>query len=102
MLQRRREKKALLIEALGGQCQRCGYSEFNSAFEFHHVIGEDKCTTIAKMLLGDDISAMLEEADKCVLLCACCHGGYHFHEWEGSFVRRPTFGWTLARSGGTN
>lgn len=97
LIERRRQNKALLIKALGGECQRCGYKEFDSAFEFHHVEGEDKAATIAALITGSDITAMMEEADKCVLLCACCHSTYHFGEWEGEFQRRKGFGWTLKR-----
>lgn len=71
---RRRQKKLLAVEYLGGSCLICGYNKSVWALSFHHV--RDKSFEI-----GDGNSRSWEkikaELDKCVLLCHNCHAEYH-------------------------
>jgi 5-methylcytosine-specific restriction endonuclease McrA len=77
-----------IIAAKGGQCRRCGYSEFTVALEFHHLRGEDKSSGISRLITQfcygatpsqwDELSA---EAAKCIILCSNCHQALHNNAW---------------------
>jgi len=61
-------------------CSKCGYSELNSALEFHHVDPNTKLMIISKYRgssskLTDEIK---HELDKCIILCANCHREEHY------------------------
>lgn len=59
--------KQAFINSHGGHCVICGYSKSSEALDFHHVNRSDKNGKIRT----------IEEADKCVLLCANCHREHH-------------------------
>jgi hypothetical protein len=95
-----RELKSKYVDAMGGQCIRCGYKEFLASLDFHHT--ENKENTIANLMgitaqcdLGIKHIAILEqELAKCVLLCSNCHRGIHAGEWsldEPTYTRRAAF-----------
>lgn len=99
--EKRKAFKAELVALLGGRCVRCGYSEFLSGLDFHHVNGDDKDSILAAMLskhtTGREIA--IAEADKCALLCRNCHTAYHAGEWQTEWQRRTNgFGYTLKGS----
>lgn len=73
MLVRRRKVKSLLIKEMGGKCALCGYDKCQEALQFHHLNPEDKAFGIAENGSTKAFSTLLEEAKKCVLLCANCH-----------------------------
>jgi hypothetical protein len=50
----------------------CGYDECVAALHFHHVDPSTKRFTIGRGM-GVAMSALREEAAKCVLLCSNCH-----------------------------
>lgn len=83
------EKKLQLIEMFGGKCEKCGYDKNIAAFDFHHKDGFEKNFEIKIQLLNwksdDDI---LEEALKCMLLCANCHRELHAPHFEMNHVKR--------------
>lgn len=72
-------KKAikLMIETLKiNGCAICGYDKCNAALVFHHVNPEDK-----KFNLGNfrqPVDKIVEEINKCILLCANCHREIHW------------------------
>jgi hypothetical protein len=86
-------KKRTLAKLLGGRCQRCGYDEFVSGLALHHINPEAKEASLTAL----GTKKATEEADKCVLLCACCHFAYHAGEWEALFVKREDLGWTIKK-----
>ncbi|KKM94799.1 hypothetical protein LCGC14_1194780 [marine sediment metagenome] len=69
--QKRRERKQKLVDILGGKCADCGYNEFLDALEFDHV--RNKTVQIAPLISGGSWERVLEEAQKCELVCANCH-----------------------------
>jgi hypothetical protein len=69
----RRNAKARLVEAAGGECAICGYDESPAALEFHHVEPEMKSFGLAAGGLTRSFAQLQAEADKCVLLCSNCH-----------------------------
>jgi hypothetical protein len=74
--ERRIVRKKMAIEYLGGKCQKCGYDRNPAALEFHHRDGSEKEETINKLLRGS-FKRVMEELDKCDLLCANCHRELH-------------------------
>ena len=70
---RRRRVKLALVEAAGGACGLCGYDRYAGALQFHHVDPREKAFAIADRGVARSLQRALEEAHKCVLLCANCH-----------------------------
>lgn len=89
--QRRKNLKQTYIESMGGKCSRCGYDEFVSGLDFHHM--ENKEFPIAKLLTNARLDnkknkARLEqELSKCTILCRNCHGALHAGEWSLSDMK---------------
>lgn len=87
----RTELKRQLVAAAGGKCTRCGYNEFISGLDFHHVHGE-KEATMANLLMqaagkrDDYLEMAFREAKKCILLCRNCHGALHAGEWNAKEI----------------
>jgi len=71
---RRLELKERAISHLGGKCQLCGYDKCPSAFDFHHLDGEEKDFVISSKTSWATIEP---ELAKCALLCATCHREVH-------------------------
>lgn len=72
-------KKILKHRAIlykGGKCQICGYNKSEHSLVFHHLDPKEKEFGIAKKynISWDRIKI---ELDKCLLLCANCHGEIH-------------------------
>jgi hypothetical protein len=87
--------KRVMVDLAGGHCQRCGYQEFLSALEFHHVDPETKQATPAFAIRSGNFEIAYEELDKCVLLCRNCHMALEAFDWEPIFVKRDGLGWTI-------
>jgi transposase len=69
----RRRAKLRLIEAAGGSCVLCGYDRHPGALHFHHLDPTQKRYTLSRAGHTRNFAEALEEAKKCVLLCANCH-----------------------------
>jgi len=69
----RRRRKRLLVEEAGGACVLCGYSRCVAALHFHHLDPADKRFGFGNRGLARSVTAMRQEAEKCVLLCSNCH-----------------------------
>lgn len=76
---KRQKLKAELIELKGGKCADCGGKFPAYAYDFHHVNGRDM---VEGNLMSLGRVAMLEELNKCIVLCAICHRGRHVKEEE--------------------
>lgn len=63
------KKKETLIEHLGGKCVGCGAIE---NLQFDHIDRKQKSFTIGKCW-GYTLEKLIEEAEKCQLLCKECH-----------------------------
>jgi cytochrome c553 len=64
----------------------CGYNRCIVNLGFHHVDPEQKAFAMS-MAVGRSIAAFREEAKKCVLVCANCHG-----EIEAGVIECPPLG----------
>jgi hypothetical protein len=84
-----RVKRYLVAEA-GGCCAVCGYDRTVINLHFHHVDPATKSFNIT-MGRGKSLAAYRDEARKCVLVCANCHG-----EIEAGLIASPPPGATFA------
>lgn len=73
----RLERKAKLVEMLGGKCQRCGYDKCLAALSFHHRDPTEKKFALSVKGLCHKWDDIVEEAKKCDLLCMNCHAEEH-------------------------
>jgi hypothetical protein len=71
----RRNIKEKLFAAFGGKCACCGLVDDPIAYDFHHINPDEKDFTIAK--LARSWEKVVQEAVKCVMLCAICHRKLH-------------------------
>lgn len=70
---RHRKLRAILLDEAGGACVVCGYDRCILNMHFHHVDPTKKAFAM-NMGVGKSLAAFREEAKKCVLVCANCHG----------------------------
>lgn len=96
--ERHRSRKSELVELFGGRCSRCGYNEFVAGLDFHHVIKNTKKRGISLILSQTTEKTMLErkdlleELDKCALLCRNCHTA--INRWQYTITwEKVEMGW---------
>lgn len=73
----------ILVAEAGGCCAVCGYDRCIINLHFHHVDPKQKSFPM-NMGRGKSLAAYRAEAEKCVLVCANCHG-----EIEGGLIASP-------------
>jgi hypothetical protein len=83
---RHRKVRRILVEEAGGRCVVCGYDRSIVNLHFHHRDPTTKSFGIAAGH-GKSLAAYREEAQKCVLVCANCHG-----EIEAGLIVCPSTG----------
>lgn len=78
-----RDKNAkMCLEYKGGKCEDCGitltYENDKGNYDFHHINPTTKSSGI-NIMLKDKVSTerLINELDKCVLLCKPCHNKRH-------------------------
>ena len=81
-LGKKREKQARRIRddlKING-CAICGYNKCKDALVFHHVNPEDKCfpLDVTYMMMSDE--KLVDEINKCIVICANCHREIHSRE----------------------
>lgn len=74
---RRKKVRAMAVAHKGGKCERCGYDRCIDALEFHHHDPAQKDFSISAKGYTRSWRKVLEELDKCVMLCANCHRELH-------------------------
>lgn len=67
--------KQKAVEHKGGRCVGCGYARCIAALDFHHLDPSKKDLRLSGRT--ELTKEVLEELDKCVLLCATCHREVH-------------------------
>ena len=83
MTRRLQKVKRILVQEAGGCCAVCGYDRCVVNLVFHHVDPTKKSFAISTST-GKSLAAYREEAKKCVLVCATCHG-----EIEAGVIQSP-------------
>jgi hypothetical protein len=65
-----------MIDHKGGKCQFCGYSKCVRSLHFHHIDSRTKEAGLGQ-ITHRQWDRVLKELDKCILVCANCHGEIH-------------------------
>lgn len=69
--QRRSDRRLMAIELLGGKCTQCGSVD---KLEFDHIKKDrDGLTGLVSQLFSCSVDKLLNELEKCQLLCKPCH-----------------------------
>jgi hypothetical protein len=77
-INRRNEIKSKAVEYKGGKCSICKYNKCLAALEFHHLNPYDKDEDLGSLTKqGKSFENLIEELDKCILVCANCHREIH-------------------------
>jgi hypothetical protein len=74
-----------LVELFGGKCALCGYNKCVQSLQFHHLDPKNKKFAISAFGHCRTWKSVVEEANKCLLLCSNCH-----FEVENNIVAIPT------------
>lgn len=74
-------KRLKALAFLGGKCARCGYDRCSASLHFHHKDPGQKEFEIARNI-NRRWESLKAELEKCVLLCANCHGEEHHEHTE--------------------
>lgn len=62
----------------GNCCQVCGYDRYIGNLIFHHLDPTTKSDTVSRLINSTSAWAtIINEANKCVLVCCNCHGEIH-------------------------
>lgn len=70
------DRKLFLVNKLGGKCSVCGYATNLAGLAFHHLGGKEFQLDM-RALSNRKLDSVLDEFDKCVLLCHNCHAETH-------------------------
>src|SRR3954447_6088259 len=81
--------KRLLVDEAGGRCAVCGYDRCIINLHFHHVNPDEKSFVVSSSTTKS-LAAYRRELQKCVLVCANCHG-----EIEAQMITSPPAGATF-------
>ena len=75
---KRTDRKLELIALKGGKCQVCGYDKCTDALVFHHRNPAEKKFPLSKQFIWNrKWETLIEELEKCDLLCCRCHCELH-------------------------
>mgnify|MGYP003442925438 CR=1 FL=1 len=77
-IERIRNYKKQAIEYKGGKCNICGYDRCQGSLHFHHINPLDKDPNWRQMK-NWHFDKIKTEIDKCILVCANCHGEIHWN-----------------------
>jgi hypothetical protein len=74
---RRKKVRQMAVEYKGGKCEICGYNRCIEALEFHHKNVFQKDFGISEKGYTKSWESVMEELDKCIMICANCHRELH-------------------------
>lgn len=74
----RTKAKKWIVHYAGGCCQSCGYDVYVGNLAFHHCDPTQKDNGVHILIKNTSgWDSIIEEVDKCVLVCCNCHGEIH-------------------------
>lgn len=77
------QRKLELIAHFGGKCSHCGYNKNLAALVFHHLDPAQKDHNLdLRSLSNRSLQSVLQEFEKCQLLCENCHRELHHPDLE--------------------
>ena len=74
------KNKKILQQLKSNGCAICGYNKCDASLDFHHTNPKDKKFQISSSALDLKTERVVNELNKCILLCRNCHGEIHFLE----------------------
>jgi len=74
---RRKKIRMMAVNHKGAKCEICGYDRCLDALEFHHLEKTGKDFGISDRGYTRSWDTILNEINKCVLLCSNCHREVH-------------------------
>jgi len=83
---RRKKLKEMAVDYKGGKCQFCSYNKTLEALDFHHIDESTKSFGLSKDGLTRSWKKVMQELDKCILVCANCHREIHAGKLQPSEV----------------
>ena len=66
-------------------CEKCGESR-HWVLDFHHTNPAEKDMEISNLVRRSSKKRLMNEVDKCIVLCANCHRDLHFKEKNADFA----------------
>lgn len=83
------KRKIELIILMGGGCKLCGYKKNIAALDFHHLNPETKKFKLdIRVLASTEMSKLLKEAEKCIVVCSNCHRELHNPQYNISDLKK--------------
>jgi 5-methylcytosine-specific restriction endonuclease McrA len=76
----RRKQIQILHELKSNGCSICGYNTYPGALDFHHVNPKDKKFTLSAQAMNRKTERVINELNKCILLCKNCHAEIRINE----------------------
>lgn len=76
-IRRRSNQEYVLNIKKQSSCTQCGNNDYR-CLEFHHL--DDKELNIAQAVSQHSTKKLLQELNKCIILCANCHRILHYDE----------------------
>lgn len=77
------KRRLELLRLKGGKCEICGYSKNSSALCFHHMDPSEKEIKLSMRECSNfSWTALVNEVNKCQILCSNCHLEHHHPETE--------------------
>lgn len=74
----RQSTKEKIVKSMGEACQICGYKKTTSALALHHLDPNEKDFSLGAIRASPkNIACIIQELEKCVLLCHNCHTEVH-------------------------
>ena len=89
-VERQRKLKKQMVDYKGGKCQKCGYDKYIGALEFHHLNPEEKDFTLSHLKIYSINQVVIDELDKCILLCSNCHREIHGEQMNSVYPRQDS------------
>ena len=68
---KRIKRRTKLIKMSNGRCHDCGRIFPNAVFDFHHIMAKE--FTLNACSMDRSWKNIVEEWEKCIMLCANCH-----------------------------
>lgn len=98
---KRNDNKVIILEFLKkNKCDICGYDKSNKSLHFHHRNPLDKKFTISHFTNSKRIKSIneigqqiIEELNKCDLICSNCHYDSHFDKEKFEKYRDEIYNW---------
>jgi predicted HNH restriction endonuclease len=72
-----------MIDYLGGSCEICDNDDYD-VLTFHHIDKNLKKVELSRAFRSSTIKTILNEVNKCVLICSNCHIKIHKNENRSS------------------